>query len=112
MSSLSVGFDASFPDMIHSMAEIYARTLTITELQDSLAFYDSPSGQAILTKMPAMMSQAMPLSMTMLPKMAAVAEQDYCSHLACTEAEHAIFARMKGAGHAAPAAGQTGPEKS
>ncbi len=102
MSSLAVGFDASLPDMFHSMVEVYARMLTKKELEDSLAFYDSPSGQAILTKMPAIMSQAMPLSFKMLPKVAAVAEQDYCSHLTCTEAERANFARMKGV--AAPTA--------
>ncbi len=107
MSSLSVGFDASLPDMFHSMVEVYARTLTKKELEDSLAFYDSPSGQAILTKMPAMMSQAMPLELRVLPKVAAVAEQDYCSHVTCTEADRAVFARMKGVGapKAPPSAG-------
>jgi len=97
MSSLSVGIDASFPDMIHGMVEVYARNLTTKELEDCLAFYDSPSGQTILNKMPVLMSQAMPVSMNALPKMVALAEQDYCSHLACTETERAMFTGMKSA---------------
>jgi hypothetical protein len=103
MSSLSVGFDAALPGMIHAMVEVYARELTLTELRDAAAFYDSPSGQAILTKMPAMMNQFLPAALKMLPTMAAVTEQDYCSHIACTEADHATFARMKGAGAPRPA---------
>jgi hypothetical protein len=111
MSSLSVGFDASLPGMIHAMADVYARELTITELRDAAAFYDSPSGQAILTKMPAIMNRFLPAIMKMYPTMAVAAEQDFCSHVTCTEADHATFARMKGlgSGGASPGAGQSGP---
>jgi hypothetical protein len=104
-ASLGAGFDATFPELLDNIAQVYARDLTTQELKDSLAFYGSPSGQAILNKMPQIMQQAMPLSMKMMPKVAARAEKDFCGKETCTEAELAVFKRMEnlGANSAAPA---------
>ncbi len=93
--SFSTALEASFPDLIDSMASVYARTLTKQELNDSLTFYRSPSGQAILSKLPEMMRQAMPMTMQMMPRIAAAAERDFCSRETCSETERAVFRRMQ-----------------
>ena len=98
LRSFSTAFEANFPDMIDAMAQLYARNLSTQELQDSLTFYRSPSGQAILTKMPAMMRDALPISLRLMPKIAAAAEADYCARQTCGETEHAVFARLRAAG--------------
>ena len=48
-----------FPKLIERMEAAYAQILTEDELQQSIAFYESPTGQSIMRKLP----QALPLVM-------------------------------------------------
>ena len=98
LHSFSGAFEAHFPELIDGMAQVYARNLSTQELTDSLAFYRSASGQAILAKMPVMMKEALPLSFQMMPKIAADAEADYCAKQTCADAERTVFNRMKAVG--------------
>jgi hypothetical protein len=105
MASYGAAFDSAMPELIHEVALSYARVLTTQELKDSLTFYGSPSGQAILGKMPQMMQQIMPLTMRLMPKIATATEADFCAKEACTDADRAIFKRMKSMGAAVAAGG-------
>ncbi len=98
LASYGAAMDATMPELIHDMAELYARVLTTQELKDSLTFYDSPSGQAIMNKLPEMMRQIVPTSMKLMPKIAAAAEADFCGKETCTDADRAMFKRMKTVG--------------
>jgi len=97
MSSVSVGFQASLPEIFEGFEKVYARTFTLRELQDSIDFYSSPSGQSMLTKLPQVMSQALPMVYTLTPKIYERAEADFCSHTECTSADRRMFERMRGA---------------
>jgi hypothetical protein len=70
---------------------LYAATFTEKELQDLVNFYDSPSGQAMLAKMPALTAKMGPIMTDLMPEMTADMTQRICSKIDCTR-------------HAAPAA--------
>ena len=57
MASMNTAFDATAPELLDRISEIYAQNLTAQELRDTLDFYRSPSGQAFLRKAPAMIMQ-------------------------------------------------------
>ena len=94
-ASFGAGMAAVAPQMVDALVEIYARTLTARELRDAIAFDKTASGQAMLTKLPMAMSQFQPLMLRLMPKIWAAAEVDYCGHLTCTEADHALFQRLQ-----------------
>ena len=102
-ASFGAGMAAVAPQMVDALVEIYARTLTAQELRDAIAFDKTASGQAMLTKLPMAMSQFQPLMLRLMPKIWAAAEKDYCGHLACTEADHAIFERLQARFRQSPA---------
>ena len=93
--ALGVGFEAVMPDLMDAMATLYAKTFTAQELRDALTFYRSPSGQAMMAKMPAVMREAAPLTFSLMPKIAAAAKADYCSHRTCDKTDEALFATME-----------------
>ncbi|MDR0480548.1 MAG: DUF2059 domain-containing protein [Gallionellaceae bacterium] len=59
LASMTSVFDARMPEQIDRISTIYANKLTAQEMRDALAFYHSPSGQAILKKTPVMMQEMM-----------------------------------------------------
>jgi uncharacterized protein len=95
MSSFSAGMDAATPMLVDMMIETTARVFTVQELKDLVAFYGSPTGQAMVAKMPTMMQQITPMIFQMMPKVYTVAEADFCQHETCTDADHAIFQRLE-----------------
>ena len=58
--SYGAGFEAVTPDLMNAMASLYAKTFTAQEMRDVLTFYRSPSGQAMLAKLPAVMHDVRP----------------------------------------------------
>jgi hypothetical protein len=67
------------------MIPIYASTFTEKELQDLVNFYGSPSGQAMLAKMPAMMAKMGPTITEMMPEMTADVQKRICSRIDCSK---------------------------
>ena len=98
MASMSAGFDATLPRLVDAEVEAYARTFTLREMQDLAAFYGSPSGQAMLVKMPQLMQQLTPMVVRFLPGMFAATEADFCAHVTCTDADRTVFRRMEAGG--------------
>jgi uncharacterized protein len=94
-ASMGAGMAAVTPELTEAVATLYAKTFTAQEMRDSLTFYRSASGQAMLTKLPAAMQHVMPLVMGLMPKIVAAAKADYCSHRTCDKADEAMFDRME-----------------
>jgi hypothetical protein len=97
LQSMSAGMEAATPQLMDMVADTYARQLTAQEMKDSLAFYGSPSGQAILHKLPALMQSVMPMAAHLMPNVMTTAEKDYCAHRTCDAADRQMFAAMKNA---------------
>jgi len=78
---------AMIPRHKEAMVQIYARNLTETELKDIDAFYSSPSGRAVLTKVPALTGKLVPVMLADMPAMMNRAFDRYCSKTTCTPEE-------------------------
>lgn len=71
--------DMSWEKMKEPVIQIYMKHYTEKEVQDMLAFYRSETGQAMIEKMPAVMSDSMLISQSMMqnfiPKIGLYAEE-------------------------------------
>jgi hypothetical protein len=82
------------PRYAEAMVQIYSRNLTEQELSEMDTFYSGPTGQAVLTKIPALTGKLMPLAMAQLPVMMRHAFDQYCSKTPCTPADRAAMERQ------------------
>jgi hypothetical protein len=71
--------------MMDRMIPLYASTFSEKELQDLVTFYEGPSGQAMLAKMPTLMSKMTPLMVELMPQMQADLRQRLCAKTDCTK---------------------------
>ena len=94
IGSMGAGFEAVTPDLMDEAATLYAQTFTAQEMRDVLTFYRSPSGQAILAKLPVVMREIPPLMLGLMPKIVAAAKADYCSRRTCDKTDEVMFAGM------------------
>jgi hypothetical protein len=62
---------------------LYASTFSEKELQDLVNFYDSPTGQAMLAKMPVLMNKMGPMVTDMMPEMMADMTTRICAKTDC-----------------------------
>lgn len=69
--------------MIDRMIPAYASTFSEQELSDLVTFYESPTGQAVINKMPQVMSQVAPMMTEMMPQMMADLRARLCAKMAC-----------------------------
>jgi len=67
------------------MIPLYASTFTEKELQDLVAFYDGPSGQAMLAKMPILMAKVTPVMAELMPGMTADVHRRVCAKIDCSK---------------------------
>ena len=75
------------PDLLDDLAHIYARHLTRKEMEDSISFYESTSGQSMMHKLPEMTGDVGPLMAKYIPRMRASMIAALCAEDACTEAQ-------------------------
>jgi hypothetical protein len=73
------------PDLLDDVAKLYAQRLTRREMEDSIAFYESPSGQSMMHKMPEIMGDIGPLMTKYVPRIEASMIKALCDQDACTE---------------------------
>jgi hypothetical protein len=79
--------DEMMPKIMDGMAAAFARNLSQKELDDSVAFYSSPSGQAILHKMPAIMGDVIASLGEWMPRMRQAVIDGICADNGCTPAQ-------------------------
>jgi hypothetical protein len=65
------------------MVPLYASTFTEKELQDVVNFYEGPSGQAMLAKMPTLMTKMAPIMIELMPEMQADMHTRLCARIKC-----------------------------
>ena len=85
------------PKMVDQMATLYAKNFSEAELRSIIAFYKSPTGQALLQKMPALMQQLSPLIMQDVPELMRGTVNRYCVETTCTAEERGTFEKNLGA---------------
>jgi hypothetical protein len=104
MPALQATMARVMPKMMDVMTVSYAQTFSEQELTDIDTFYRSPSGQAMINKLPQMMASTMqamgPIQLEMRQDFA----QEYCQRTACTPAMRAAME-----GRAPPGAAPTHP---
>ncbi|HEY2051180.1 MAG TPA: DUF2059 domain-containing protein [Caulobacteraceae bacterium] len=79
------------PTIVEAMVQGYAREFTEKELSDALAFYQSPSGRAIIAKTPRLMQGVMVEMMRLTPQLRREMGEEMCAKVTCTPAERASF---------------------
>jgi hypothetical protein len=84
-----------FPRMYDEMAAIYATDFTDAQLKDILAFYASPTGQALKAKAPLVAQQMGGVMVKLLPKMQLSVLDKVCSQSECTPQQQQQLAALK-----------------
>jgi hypothetical protein len=86
---ISDAMAASMDDLMKKVTErsipLYASTFSEKELQDLVDFYDSPTGQAMLAKMPVLMSKIAPMVTALTPDMVADMTKRICAKTDCSK---------------------------
>jgi hypothetical protein len=77
--------DGLMQKVIDRSIPLYATTFTEKELQDLVNFYDTPSGQAMLAKMPVLTTKMIPIVTELMPEMTADVTRRICSKIDCTK---------------------------
>ena len=81
--AVSESMDGLMQKVIDRSIPLYATTFTEKELQDLVNFYDTPSGQAMLAKMPALTTKMVPLMTELMPDMTADVTRRICAKMDC-----------------------------
>ncbi|HZZ31660.1 MAG TPA: DUF2059 domain-containing protein [Phenylobacterium sp.] len=71
--------------LMERMIPLYASTFSEKELQDVVAFYDGPSGRAMLQKMPVLMASMGPIMAELMPQMTADVMRRVCAKTDCSK---------------------------
>jgi uncharacterized protein len=93
-AALGDSLDQMMPKVLEGTARIMAQDFSAQELRDMLAFYQSPTGQAVLRRMPEVTQQSMQVSLSLLPGFLRTFETSYCRRVACSAREQQAFAQM------------------
>ncbi len=86
------------PELMDDIARSYARHLNRKEMEDSIAFYESPSGQSILHKMPEVLQDLGPMMVKYVPRMQRAVIDSLCAQNACTPAQREAMEHPPAAG--------------
>ena len=93
-AALMDSFGRLTPRLLDGAAEIMAQDFTTAQLHDVLTYYQSPTGQAMVHKMPEITRQSVQLGVALVPQMMRDFETDYCSRVACTAQEQQMFSQL------------------
>jgi uncharacterized protein len=81
--AMAESMDGFMQKVIDKSIPLYASTFTEKELQDLVNFYDSPSGRAMLEKMPVLTNKIVPIVTEMMPEMTADLTRRICAKTDC-----------------------------
>jgi hypothetical protein len=91
-------FDKMMVKIVDVMVDVNARTFSEEELTQLLAFYQSPTGKALVAKTPELARQTMAEVLPLMPQFQRDMLDDFCGRLPCTpEMRKAIFDRLTAA---------------
>ncbi|HET9161464.1 MAG TPA: DUF2059 domain-containing protein [Caulobacteraceae bacterium] len=84
---LGDAFDVAYAHYLdHYMTRIVpilAETYSEDELAGIVAFYESPTGQAMIAKSPALQEKLVPVAMDLVPDLQADMKAEVCAHVSC-----------------------------
>jgi hypothetical protein len=84
-------FDTAYQHYLQSyltrVTPILAETYSEEELSGIVAFYESPVGQAMLAKSPALQQKLLPVAMDLVPDLQADIKAEVCAHVSCGKPE-------------------------
>jgi hypothetical protein len=83
------------PRMYDEMAAIYATDFTDAQLKDILAFYASPTGQALKAKAPVVAQQMGMVMVKLMPRFQLSVLDKVCAQTACTPQQQQQLAALK-----------------
>lgn len=83
--AVAESMDGFMQKVIERSIPLYATTFTEKELQDLVDFYGTPSGQAMLAKMPVLTTKMIPIVTEMMPEMTADLTKRICSKIDCSK---------------------------
>ena len=83
------------PRMFDEMATIYATDFTDAQLKDILAFYQSPTGQALREKSPMVAQQLGGVMVKLMPKLQLSVLDKVCAETTCTPQQQQQLAALK-----------------
>jgi hypothetical protein len=82
------------PKAIDATVNAMAQDLDTAQLKDILAFYTSPTGKVVISKMPQIMQQTTATLVAEMPEMVRQMQLRYCAKVTCTASEQQAFAAM------------------
>jgi hypothetical protein len=82
------------PKAIDATVNAMAQDFDTAQLRDILAFYKSPTGKVVISKMPQIMQQTTTTTLAEMPEMVRQMQLRYCAKVTCTAAESQAFAAM------------------
>ena len=69
--------------LMERMAPVFAQSFSEPELEDLVAFYEGPTGQALVAKTPAFAARMQPAMTQLMPEMMAEMHTALCAKIAC-----------------------------
>jgi uncharacterized protein len=101
VAAVGDGMNSIMPQITDASVSAIARDFTLAQLRDILAFYESPTGQVALRRLPAIQRQSTSVMVQYLPQMMAGVEDSFCSRVRCSAKEHkalqAVATRLEAA---------------
>ncbi len=98
VAAVGDGMNSIMPQIIDTSVSAMAHSFTEDQLRDILTFYQSPSGQVMLRKMPLVWRKGDSAIAIYLPEMMTGVEDSYCSRVKCSAKERkgleAVAARL------------------
>jgi len=87
--------DTFTPKLIERAVPIYASVFSETELQGMVAFYESPTGQAVLAKNPKVAQEVAAATRDLMPEATAAMMQAMCAKMNCFQSTPAPTPKAK-----------------
>jgi hypothetical protein len=87
VAAVGDGMNSIMPQVIDASVSAMAHSFTEDQLRDMLTFYQSPTGQVMLRKMPLVWRKGDTAIVLYLPQMMAGVEDSYCSRVHCSSKE-------------------------
>ena len=88
-------FQIFFPKIFDDLAGFYATDFTSDQLKDILAFYKTPTGQAMIAKQPALAAQMGATMAKLMPKLQLKILDQVCSQTACNDQQKQQLSVLK-----------------
>ncbi len=94
MDAVAASITYIMPKAVDATVDAMAEDFDTAQLKDVLAFYTSPTGRVMISKMPLVMQQTSATMIAELPEMVHQMELRYCAKVTCTIAEQQAFAAV------------------